>query len=674
MVAGVDDAYDGHDDLDRTLAGRPEGVPTLLLAHYPRFFAEACPARRGAHIERPHARRTVRRAVLRGPLELVERAGAGLAQGFCARAKACSTSTRASGPRVPPCVWVSLRRLRSWCCAPLRGVTCPKPHDSRTETSWLAHHRRGAPVGVGVVTLGSLLMGACGRSSGPQRPPRESLLEKIPRGGRVREPGGMALPPAQRSSLLARHELPTGPVLYAGERGERWLFDRKTNAVRAAARLAPESLIAVLRLADGGWLFVGQSGTGYEAREPLGPFVRTSAPLDKLARVSAAGTSVVGVTRDGALVQSGDAAASFKPVGANDIRYVDVMMADSSRGLALSLPEATWQTKDGGSTWTKPRRAHMGAIGFGWDDKQGVAVQTALSWVPGIRTARPLSRLSAVRPRRRASSSRRGPRAGPMRRRWPRDVPSCSTTSIWRFAREAGASASSRRVGRRSPARMGALAWADGGNARSTPIEAAQGCQSVRLAGFGRWLYFACARAARREPTSHHPPQRGRRKELRGRPLQPRELAPADLALAVGTDGDLIVTGVCAPHSTSRGCLPYGILSPAPRAGGRRDRGRRRQRLQSRQDRRRCGQEGEGEEEGRWCRDSRSRAGAVRGSGVEGVGAHAGVFAGWRYGVRRGASHQGQQPGGVRVTGRRGVLRRPRHRSARRQLRRHAER
>ena len=45
VVAGVDDAYGGHDDLDRTLAGRPEGVPTLLLAHYPRFFAEA--ARRG---------------------------------------------------------------------------------------------------------------------------------------------------------------------------------------------------------------------------------------------------------------------------------------------------------------------------------------------------------------------------------------------------------------------------------------------------------------------------------------------------------------------------------------------------------------------------------------------------------------------------------------------------
>jgi len=41
VVAGLDDRYTKKDDLLRTLAGRPEGVPTLLLAHYPETFADA---------------------------------------------------------------------------------------------------------------------------------------------------------------------------------------------------------------------------------------------------------------------------------------------------------------------------------------------------------------------------------------------------------------------------------------------------------------------------------------------------------------------------------------------------------------------------------------------------------------------------------------------------------
>lgn len=41
ILAGVDDAYSGSDDLERTLAGRPEALPTLLLAHYPDFFRQA---------------------------------------------------------------------------------------------------------------------------------------------------------------------------------------------------------------------------------------------------------------------------------------------------------------------------------------------------------------------------------------------------------------------------------------------------------------------------------------------------------------------------------------------------------------------------------------------------------------------------------------------------------
>jgi len=41
VVAGLDDAYTEKNDLERTLADRPPGVPTVLLAHYPDFFRAA---------------------------------------------------------------------------------------------------------------------------------------------------------------------------------------------------------------------------------------------------------------------------------------------------------------------------------------------------------------------------------------------------------------------------------------------------------------------------------------------------------------------------------------------------------------------------------------------------------------------------------------------------------
>jgi uncharacterized protein len=48
VVAGVDDPYSRQDDLDQTLADRPAGVPTVLLAHYPHFFVPA--AERGVEL------------------------------------------------------------------------------------------------------------------------------------------------------------------------------------------------------------------------------------------------------------------------------------------------------------------------------------------------------------------------------------------------------------------------------------------------------------------------------------------------------------------------------------------------------------------------------------------------------------------------------------------------
>ncbi len=97
-------------------------------------------------------------------------------------------------------------------------------------------------------------------------------------------------------------------------------------------------LIAVLD-ADVGFWFVGQSGTSYEAREPLAAFVRSSAPLEPLVRVSAARRSIVGIPADHSLSRSTDGAASFTRVGPR--RYLS--------------PTSSSAATAAGSRWPSPK-------------------------------------------------------------------------------------------------------------------------------------------------------------------------------------------------------------------------------------------------------------------------------------------------------------------------------
>ncbi|MCC6901162.1 MAG: hypothetical protein IT377_19470 [Polyangiaceae bacterium] len=398
------------------------------------------------------------------------------------------------------------------------------------------------------------VVAACSGAQPPARP-RDSLLDTARAQGTFVSPATWRYHPKAEAPLLARVELSSGTLLYAGERGERWEVVKKTGVVHAAARLAPEPLIAILQLEDGGWLFVGQSGTGYEAREPLGPFVRTSAPVDKLSRVSAAGTGVVGITRDGQLVQSPDAGATWKAAGPERTRFVDVMLADSKKGIALAVPEAIFETKDGGSVWTKLDTPTIGALALGWDDQAGVAVQTAFAWArwdSATGTFPPLGRTPAKGRFKLAARPSRGPDANALA-----DGRAIVLGGTYlEVALEEGTSS--------SPYRTGGQRWvlwrgAVGGALRASPLDAAAGCAGVRLAGGGRHLYLACSRSGsgvNQNIVIHKSEDAGKTFEREDYAVEGRL---NELVLAVGQGGALAVTGICVQHATSRGCQPQGI-------------------------------------------------------------------------------------------------------------------
>jgi hypothetical protein len=118
------------------------------------------------------------------------------------------------------------------------------------------------------------------------------------------------------------------------------------------------------------------------------------------------------------------------------------------------------------------------------------------------------------------------------------------------------------------------------GSLEARPLPEARGCRVVRLGGFDRWLYFACARsnaAGSAQPVEFH------RSEDAGKtwklePYSPRAKL-SDLAFVVAADGGLLTTGVCAAHAGGSGCSTHGVhfrrkVNPEQREARRAERAR----------------------------------------------------------------------------------------------------
>jgi len=389
---------------------------------------------------------------------------------------------------------------------------------------------------------------ACGSDPRLVRPPRPSLLAGATGPQGYRSPAAWRYHPQQEAELNARVELGFGNALLAGARGERWLYDKKTGRVQAAASLAPEDLIAILKL-DGGWSFIGKSGTSYEAREPLGPFVRSSAPFEPMVRVSAQAATMLGLRRDGGLSRSTDGGASWQAVGPAGTHFIDVALSSGRAGLALAVPEELWQTADAGATWKQAGVASFGAFEIIAEKSSGLVVRGVLGgrrWNPaGTPDFVPLDR-DLVRSRYELQAEpARGPDAGALSEgraaivgdRYFEVLPRAKSPADWRL-----------------------FEGPIDGRLISRSLPEVRGCHTLRLAGFGRWLYLACSR---RSAASGAQAIELWRSEDSSRifkiePFSP-DARPSEFTMAVGEGGALIVSGICPTHGGQSGCKAYGV-------------------------------------------------------------------------------------------------------------------
>ncbi len=400
--------------------------------------------------------------------------------------------------------------------------------------------------------LGSALMlaaigVACSGEPTRVEQPRASLLSQKDPAMTFRSPADWSYHPKKEAALNARHEIEPGKVVFAGGRGERWLVDEKSGKVRAAARLAPEDIVAILRPEGGGWLFLGETGTTYEADEPLGAFTRSSAPLDPLVRLDATNAAVLGVRSDGTLARSEGSSAVWQRVGPENTRFVAVALVDDGKGLALAVPESLFETGDHGATWSRMGVATFGATGLEKDDEAGIVVQSALGrkqWKPGDGDA--FVDLSRAVSRSKYELGEPPPRG-----------PDAAALASGRAVVVSGHYLEVTRE-RDGDRHWELLVGAVGEELTRRSLDIDDECRAAKIASLGRYVYVACSI----EEDRHGDIARFYRSNdaAKSFDLEPYAVSARfeQLRLAVGVDGQLLVTGVCA--ELSRGCKPEGVF------------------------------------------------------------------------------------------------------------------
>jgi hypothetical protein len=358
-----------------------------------------------------------------------------------------------------------------------------------------------------------------------------------------------AYTPSKAAGLTGKVSLPKGQALYFGKRGERWLHDEAAGTLEAAGDLAEQDLVAAARSPSGGFLFVGRGGAMFEAPGPLAAFSRAHVAPEPVARMDGAGSSLLGVTVRGGLLQSQDGGATFARARIDGAPLVgDAALLDGGRGLLLAYPERLFSTLDGGVTWQPLAAPTIGGTEI-VRQSEGVlalkgyrsALQIGADLIPRVVRTLPEPDVYelplALAPSPEASAMREG--RGLMR-----------GDEIWVVLRPPGSR-------RDDPWSLGRARL--GERMTSTPLPGTDGCARLAVAADERFLYSACSTSTRGSSMSVI---RIRRHPL-GDLTQPAEelAAPLEGALgeariAAGREGKLLVSGACRPGAIRLSCDP----------------------------------------------------------------------------------------------------------------------
>lgn len=118
------------------------------------------------------------------------------------------------------------------------------------------------------------------------------------------------------------------------------------GSATAAAEVTPEGLVGMVERAASSWLFIGESGTLYEAAAPLESFRRVIGAPTTFTRVTGNGKTVLAVTLSGEIFRL-EESSTWQKLNVSGARAFDVVVGDDGSALTLALPEKLFTSTDG---------------------------------------------------------------------------------------------------------------------------------------------------------------------------------------------------------------------------------------------------------------------------------------------------------------------------------------
>lgn len=359
--------------------------------------------------------------------------------------------------------------------------------------------------------------------------------------------------PTREAEAAARLSLGGGRTLFVGAGGERWVTQAE-HVSYAAPAAAPEALIEVGKL-GASYGFVGASGRVYIAAEPLGAFTSVRAPPREFISLSASGSRLAGIERDGTLWAGADWGQRWERAQTPGGRAAEVALNESGQGLALVVPERWWITDDGGRRWRASDLPPLGARRLG-RAPDGQLIVDGL-----FRRVRLEGERWTSAPARPEGADKPGADLGP--------APDARRIEEQTGVLDGDEYFALERRGQGTERRWVALSGKLGARLSEQEAEELTGatCGDLLLAKRGQRVAVVCG---------PHPPSqasaplslwtsddggasfRRRKAALRG--------VWGELELAVGSDGSLLLSGVCPPHLTAPGCAPRGAYRIDPKA------------------------------------------------------------------------------------------------------------
>lgn len=395
-----------------------------------------------------------------------------------------------------------------------------------------------------VLCLGTLALSACGEP-GHGLARRPSLITEIQPNVEVgAQRARWVFHPTTGTKPKARLALEGSQELAVGEGGERWI-EGADDVAEVAPFAAPEALVDVGRVAER-YAFVGASGLVYFADEPLGPFVEVRRPPRSFISAAAHGGLLAGVERSGQLWIGSEWGASWRQAQTTEARFVDVLLGPGGTGLALAVPEAWWVTTDRGVSW---HRADLPPVGA----RRLTRTPDGDLLVEGLFRRARYEAGEWVEPRSEAAPEPSAIRPGP--------VPDAARIREGSAVLDGGEYFALELQGKDRERVWTILSGPLGGRLQERPAGdlGATRCADVRVAKSGGQVAVLCGTRISGETSA---PVTLWTSDDRGVTFQRRRLALrgvwSELKVAVGAQGDVVLSGVCPPHLTAAGCAPRG--------------------------------------------------------------------------------------------------------------------